>query len=214
MMNPSVIAAYNALTAPDRRYPIDWGTAPAFSITRNGETRPPVGEASGRKEENRRLRQQIGTMAAEAVGELRSSQATLQLQQRALATEILDYKRQVDTLAAGRAVDLRELRKHGEQLEALAERFTALEVRVGRIDDGIPGTIGARLWAKHVELDTFVHAGAAAVVTGTFYERLRWLFLGLVPRTRPRVQVLGSELAPGARRVTTRNGDVLADEAI
>jgi hypothetical protein len=209
---PGVVAAYEALIAKDRRR--IFGSAAGGGKTNTTEKEQQhMGQQATTKAERRNLRHEIGDKAAAAVAELREMVGQLTLQHRAIATELLDYKRQVEMSAASRTGDLKRLHQHAEMLEGvggklgqLREDLDALAAVALRINNGEPGTVGAALLAKVVDLKAQLELGAEAVtVRTTFYERLRWLFLGIVPKRVPRLDVMSVNADPGGNRVIRRD---------
>lgn len=90
-----------------------------------------MGEAARRKDVIQDVRKKVGAQAAEAVGELRAVVRQLQLQHRALAREILEYRREVDQAVAGRQVD----RKHqGALYDKLAEQLENMNARLSQLE--------------------------------------------------------------------------------
>jgi hypothetical protein len=169
--------------------------------------RTPMGEASGRKEANRRLRQELGDKAAGAVAELQASVAQLTLQHRALAREQLNVLDRLAKSDAARALDLKALRVLEEQLAAESHWRTAAEHTLADINLAQPGTVGARLNEKLVEIDNRVYDGVERLLGASLYERVRFLLFGILPAAkRPRLHVLHAGASDGqAARVVRRD---------
>lgn len=152
-----------------------------------------MGTEARRKEIAGDLRRKIGGEAAAAVGELRELVERTQRDMRALAVGMAALEKRVDAAAAAPAAIRRDLLDVDEQLEALRLRLeaepTAEQFR--RVLDAAEYLSGHARRGQH-----FVHEM-------TFQQRLRWLFVGRVPRITdlPRSVFVDGVVPPATQQV-------------